>query len=49
MSIPPKLPPIPVPDSAAQQAAMERHARLAKPGNALGQLEVLSVRLAGMT
>jgi nicotinate-nucleotide--dimethylbenzimidazole phosphoribosyltransferase len=36
-------------DSAAMQAAEERHAELTKPAGSLGVLEELSVRVAGMT
>ncbi len=40
---------IPSLDLHAQQQAVERQARLTKPAGALGQLEALSIRLAGMT
>ena len=43
------LPPIPPLDHEAQQQAESRQARLTKPAGALGQLEALSIRLAGMT
>jgi len=36
-------------DVDAQQLALERQAKLTKPAGALGRLEALSVRLAGMT
>jgi nicotinate-nucleotide--dimethylbenzimidazole phosphoribosyltransferase len=49
MTISPKLPPIPSPDLDVQQAALDRQAILTKPAGALGRLEILSVRLAGMT
>ncbi|MEM6528083.1 MAG: nicotinate-nucleotide--dimethylbenzimidazole phosphoribosyltransferase, partial [Chloroflexota bacterium] len=49
INIPPKLPPIPPLDDTAQQAALDRHGRLAVPRGGLGRLEVLSVRLAAMT
>ncbi len=49
MTIPPKLPEIPSLDADVQQAALERQSQLLKPQGALGQLEILSVRLAGMT
>src|SRR5258708_34902649 len=40
---------IPQIDLNAQQSALARQATLTKPAGALGQLEALSVRLAGMT
>lgn len=40
------IPPI---DTKAQQAALERQAKLTKPAGALGRLEALSVQLAGIT
>ncbi len=40
---------IPSFDLDVQQQATERQARLTKPAGALGQLEALSIRLAGMT
>src|SRR5215475_8279900 len=40
------IPPI---DVAAQQAAIERQAKLTKPAGALGRLESLSIQLAGIT
>lgn len=43
------LPPIPSLDKAAMAAAQQRQAQLTKPGGALGKLEALSIRLAGMT
>ncbi len=43
------LPTIPPLNSDAQQAAADRQARLTKPAGALGQLEALSIQLAGMT
>ncbi|NDJ79250.1 MAG: nicotinate-nucleotide--dimethylbenzimidazole phosphoribosyltransferase [Chloroflexi bacterium] len=43
------LPVIPPLDSDAQQTARSRQVRLTKPNGALGKLEDLSVRLAGMT
>jgi nicotinate-nucleotide--dimethylbenzimidazole phosphoribosyltransferase len=49
MTIPPKLPPVPPLDNAAQQAALDRQKQLTKPSGALGRLEILSVQLAGMT
>jgi nicotinate-nucleotide--dimethylbenzimidazole phosphoribosyltransferase len=39
---------VPPPDTAAAQAALERHAGLAKPQGSLGRLEELGSRLAGM-
>lgn len=42
----PGLPPL---DAAAMDAAAARQARLTKPTGALGQLEGLSIRVAGMT
>lgn len=49
MTIPPKLPPVPHLDDAAQQAALDLQKKLTKPYGALGRLEILSVQLAGMT
>lgn len=49
MTIPPKLPPVPPPYQEAQQAALDLQAQLTKPSGALGRLEILSVRVAGMT
>lgn len=49
MSITPKLPAIPPLDTEVQQRALERQSKLVKPRGSLGQLEILSVRLAGMT
>ena len=49
MTITPKLPAIPPLNADVQQAALERQSKLLKPQGALGQLEILSVRLAGMT
>lgn len=49
MSIPPKLPPIPPLDAAAQAAVFARQKSLAKPRGALGRLEFLSAQLAAMT
>ncbi len=43
------LPAIPPLDEAAIAAAHQRQAQLTKPGGALGKLEALSIRLAGMT
>lgn len=43
------LPTIPPLDEAATAAAHQRQAQLTKPGGALGKLEALSIRLAGMT
>ena len=40
---------VPPPDIAATNAARERQDRLTKPRGALGRLEELSIRLAGMT
>lgn len=49
MSITPKLPPVPPLDIEAQQHTLDRQAMLAKPKGALGRLEILSVRLGGIT
>jgi nicotinate-nucleotide--dimethylbenzimidazole phosphoribosyltransferase len=46
MNLAPSLPPI---DQAATEAARRRQERLTKPAGALGKLETLSLRLAGMT
>ena len=35
-------------DPAAMAAARDRHARLTKPAGSLGELEELSIRLAGL-
>ncbi|WP_117212493.1 nicotinate-nucleotide--dimethylbenzimidazole phosphoribosyltransferase [Allorhizocola rhizosphaerae] len=40
---------IPAPDAAAMSDARQRQARLTKPAGSLGELEDLSVRLAGIT
>ncbi|MCL4876907.1 MAG: nicotinate-nucleotide--dimethylbenzimidazole phosphoribosyltransferase [Anaerolineae bacterium] len=44
-----ELPYIPPLDEKAKQLAAERQALLTKPAGALGRLEALSIRLAGMT
>ncbi len=44
-----KIPEIPPPDLATQQAARDRQTTLLKPPGALGDLETLAARIAGMT
>ena len=48
LTLPQTLAAIRPPDAAAMAAARDLHSRLTKPAGSLGELENLSVRLAGL-